>query len=115
MDVLFTPQDPVKKFLKEKYGLDYDNDKGMFTTTNSVFAGGLSTKKSGFGRYTTENIKEEDKEDDEEIKEAKHISNLSKAFGEVKGEIIDEENADTRPPTIASKPKSSKGNLNKNK
>ena len=108
--MLFTPQEPVKKFLKEKYGLDYDHEKGMFTTTNSVFAAGLSTKKSGFGgKYMYDNIQEEDKEDDEEFKEGINPSNLADAFGEVRGEILDEENADIRPPTIMTKKKSFKG------
>lgn len=109
--MLFTPQDPVKKFLKEKYGLEYDHDKGMFTATNSVFAAGMSTKKSGFGgKFTYDNIKEE-AEDDEEYKEGFHPSNLAEAFGEVRGGILDEENADTRPPTIMTKKKSLKGRL----
>ena len=42
---MLTPQESVKNFFKTRYGFDYDDEKGMFTATSSVFDAGFSSKK----------------------------------------------------------------------
>lgn len=69
LDALFTPQDTVKKFFKNKYGFEYDDDKGVFVTNTATFEGTSAMRKTHMTRFDNEDIKEEDFEDDEEEKE----------------------------------------------
>jgi hypothetical protein len=65
LDALFTPQDSVKKFFKNRYGFEYDEERGVFTTNTATFEGS-AMRKTNYSKFNQEDIKEEDEEDKDE-------------------------------------------------
>ena len=69
LEALFAPQETVKKFFKNKYGLEYDQEV-------NIFKGAPPMRRTAADYFPQENVKEEDDEDEDYEEEKKTPRNM---------------------------------------